>query len=394
MTYYLTTEDYGLTTNFGVLSFLATVFFAGIGAIINTKFYRVSKEELKEYLANVLLICNVLAVALCVVCLLLSDVIENALELPLYVQLLCVVSVWFSVFTSLNMTLWRFEERTFAFGAYQISQSALNCGCSVLLVVVFLMGWRGRVYSQVIASVVMGACSLFILSRRGYMSTNYSKKRIAEILNYGLPIVPYAMSFWLRNGASKVLLTNMCDLSANGLYSVALTWTSIVTTLSSAFNNAYGPYLFKKLAGFDKSDTDCMDERIKLLKLIRLLTLGMILFVAASYVVSYIFITYVYAPSYRGSLNFLPWAMAGAMFDCLYSLFVCFVHHMMKTKMIGMVAITFSVLSVVIAWALILLVGSVGAAIAMAITSFAMFAFILVYAMRVYKMPWGYLIHN
>lgn len=44
------------------------------------------------------------------------------------------------------------------------------------------------------------------------------------------------------------MLTEMCGLSENGLYSVAMTWGAIVTMFLTSFNNAYAPYLYKKLS--------------------------------------------------------------------------------------------------------------------------------------------------
>jgi O-antigen/teichoic acid export membrane protein len=308
--------------------------------------------------------------------------------------MLAIAMSWFSALTTINTVLWRCEEKAISFGIYQISQSVVNSAATILLVIVFLTGWEGRVYSQIIASITFGLYSFFVLYRRGFIGVGLKKEQLKKIITFSLPLVPYAISFWFRSGASKILITNLCSLSDNGLFSVALSWGSIVSLFTVALSNAYSPFLYKKLSYFDKDKSGTINEQIRLIKSIRYLLIGIAITTIVIYFISCILIKLVYAPPYWASLEYLPWVMVGVAFDGFYVLFVGIVHYTYKTKFLGILAFVTSLMSILLSWGLILFIGSVGVAVSTAITSVLMFTFVLMYVIRIYRLPWRYLIIN
>lgn len=121
--------------------------------------------------------------------------IDHLIQLPLFYQILCLVTVWFASITNLNMILWRCEERPWSFGKYKIALSSLNIIITIWFVVILLWGWQGRVYSQCIAIIVFGAISLWILIRREYFVLKISKQDMLHVLFFALPLLPHALSF-------------------------------------------------------------------------------------------------------------------------------------------------------------------------------------------------------
>ena len=253
------------------------------------------------------------------------------------------------LFGSLLSPIWRCEEKPFKFGFYQISQTALNAFSTIVFVIIMLLGWQGRVYSMMFATIVFGIISLGILYKRGYLSFTVSKEYVRSTLFYALPIIPHALSFWFRSGADKIMLTEMCGLSENGLYSVAMTWGAIVTMFLTSFNNAYAPYLYKKLSFFDKDRKGTLVEQKHLVRLI--------------------------------------WRSIFFLSGC-YLMFVCFIHYTFKTKCLGMITFSLSLFQIGMSFLLIKCIGAVGAAISSAIVEAIIFLLIAQYAMKVYKLPW------
>jgi len=290
------------------------------------------------------------------------------------------------------MILWRCEERPIAFGTYQISQSALNAITTIIFVISMLLGWKGRVYSMMCAAIIFGAISLFILHKRGYIDFRLRKKFITQTVLFALPIIPHALSFWFRGGVEKILLSNMCGLSENGLYSVALTWGAVVTMFFTAFNNAYAPFLYKKLAFFDKDKNGTLEQQKKLVQLIKICLWGTGAFVVISYFVSIIMIKAIYPDDYWASINYLPWVMLAQLFQGCYLMFVCFTHYTFKTKQLGIITFSWSLIACALAWLGIKFWGAVGVSIASAIVSFAIFVSVTILAMKVYSLPWRQLL--
>lgn len=389
ITHYLTPSDYGVVTNYNVLVQIVSVFgYLCTAGALPVMFARLDKSEIKKYVSNMILL-NTIVNIICVLFMLpLHGVIENSLNISFVYQVSVLVLVWFAGITNVNMLLWRCEEKPLAFGIYQISQSALNALSTILFVIVFLLGWQGRIYSMISVTVVFGLISVFVLYKRGYIEWNIDKTYLKQTLFFALPIIPHALSFWFKSGVDKIYLTKMCSLADNGYYSVALTWGAIVTMFLVSFNNAYAPSLYKKLAAFDLDKVKTIKEQVRLVKFIWISLAVTFFFVIGCYLVSVLLIQVMYPSSYFDSLYFLPWVMLGQFFSGCYLMFVGFAHYTFRTKGLGAITFSLSIGQVGLTYLLILKMGAIGSAVSAAIISAITFVFVAWYAMRVYRLPW------
>lgn len=389
ITHYLTPTDYGIVTNFNVYVQILAVFgYLCTAGALPVMFNKLEKQKIKSYVSN-MIVLNTLVTILCgLVSLAASAWVEKSLGISTYFQLYAFIVVWFAGITNVNMLLWRCEEKPLSFGVYQISQSILNALSTILFVIILLLGWQGRIYSMMLSTIVFGLVSLVILFRRGYIEFSINKMYLRQTLFFALPLVPHALSFWFKSGVDKVLLTNLCGLSENGLYSVAMTWGAVVSIFLVSFNNAYAPYLYKNLAVIDKKRDETEWLQKKMVKLIWASIGGTFFLVLLSWFVSIGLIRVMYAPSYYHSLEYLPWVMAGQFFYGGYLMFVCFIHYTFNTKMLGLITFSLSLAQVGLTYLLIVWVGAVGAAVSSAIISLLTFVFVAWYAMRVYNLPW------
>lgn len=386
---YLTPADYGIVSNYNVLIQILSVFvYLASAGLIPVMYFKTDKEDLKVYVSNLILLNSFVSLFCLIIVVFFSDRIDEGLGLPLLFQLFAIISVWFTSISYLNLTLWRCEESPLKFGTFQISQSSLNAITTILFVFVLLLSWQGRVYSMVLSCVLMGGISIFILKKRGYLVFHLSKNHLIKIIMFGLPLIPHALSFWFKSGANKVLLSNMCGLEDNGLYSTAMNWGAIVALFTTAFSNAYSPWLFKKLAFIDKDREGTINEQIKVVRLIWLSLFLLFFFVGIVYVVSYFLTILIFPESYYDSLVYLPMVMAEQAFTGGYLLFVCFCHYTLNTKVLGAITFSLSLLQVFVSYIFIKTVGPVGVAYSAALVSLLTFVCISVYAMYIYKLPW------
>ena len=266
---YLSPSEYGIVTNYNVfISVLGALVYLCTGGVIPVMYFKLSKEEIKVYVSNMLVV-NSASVLVCLIgVILFSGSLEGHLNFTLPYQLSAIVLVWFTAIGYANLVLWRCEEKPLKFGMYNISSSLLNAIFTILFVVVLFMGWQGRALSIFISSIIMGIVSIIILYRKGYLVPKISKEYIKSVLVFSLPIIPHALSFWIKSGADKIMLTDLCGLSENGLYSVAVTWGAIVSMVMVAFSNSYSPWLFKKLSVYDKNKEETLADQHRLVKII------------------------------------------------------------------------------------------------------------------------------
>lgn len=215
-----------------------------------------------------------------------------------------------------------------------------------------------------------------------------SKEYIKSVLVFSLPIIPHALSFWIKSGADKIMLTDLCGLSENGLYSVAVTWGAIVSMVMMAFSNSYSPWLFKKLAVYDKDKESSLPDQKRLVKMIYLSLVAIFIIVFFLYIISHILIGIMYPETYSGSKEYLSYVMISQAFNGAYLLFVCFLHYTFKTKILGITTFTLSLVQIALAYLLIKQLGPMGVAYSSVIGSLLTFVVIGIYGMRAYKLPW------
>lgn len=386
---YLTPADYGIVSNYNVLIQILSVFvyFASAG-ILPVMFFKTDKEDLKVYVSNLIILNTAVSLLCLLVVVFFSDQIDEGLGLPLVFQVFAVISVWFTSISYLNLVLWRCEESPLKFGTFQISQSSLNAITTILFVFVLLLSWQGRVYSMVLSCVLMGGISICIMWKRGYLTFHLSKNHQIKIIVFALPLIPHALSFWFKSGANKVLLSNMCGLEDNGLYSAAMNWGAIVALFTTAFSNAYSPWLYKKLSIIDKDKEVTRNEQSKVVRLIWLTLFSIFIFVGIVYIASYLLTFVIFPESYYDSLEYLPMVMVEQAFAGGYLLFVCFCHYTLKTKVLGTITFSLSLLQVLVTYFFIKTSGPVGVAYSAALVSLLTFGCISIYAMHIYKLPW------
>ena len=386
---YLLPSEYGIVTNYNVfISVLGALVYLCTGGVIPVMYFKLPKDEMRVYVSNMLVV-NTASVLICLIgTLLFSGILENHLNFSLPYQMTAIVLVWFTAIGYANLVLWRCEEKPLKFGIYNISSSLLNAVFTIILVVALLMGWKGRALSIFFSSIIMGVISLVILYKKGYLVMKISKEYIKSVLVFSLPIIPHALSFWIKSGADKIMLTDLCGLTENGLYSVAVTWGAIVSMVMVAFSNSYSPWLFKKLAIYDKDKEGTMSDQRRLVKIIYLSLVAIFVIVLFLYIISYILIGIMYPETYSGSKDYLPYVMMSQAFNGAYLLFVCFLHYTFKTKILGMTTFTLSMVQIALAYLLIKQVGPMGVAYSSVIGSLLTFVVIGIYGMRAYKLPW------
>lgn len=387
---YLTPEDYGIITNYAVLTQIVSVFIYGAAqGSIPVNFFKLPTKDFRRYLNNIFSLAIITSTIFAFLLLCFSPMIERVLDLNLNYILLSLVEVFFGAFTCINMLLWRCEEKPVKFGLYQISQTVISVTLTLLFVINLKLAWEGKILATLISVVVMGILSLIILSKRGYFCYKLDFSYSKIVLSFALPLIPHALALWGKSGVDKVLITNLEGLTENGIYSTALTWGAIVTIIITSFGNAYNPYALKKLAqceSLEEQERNTVKKNLVLSSYAFIL--GLFLIVLCSYFVFHAMIIFIYPESYHGAVVFLPWILIGELFRGSYLIFVNFIHFTMNTKILGLITFSLTILQILLSYLFISSFGTIGAAISTCLISLLTAMLIGIYSNKVYPMPW------
>ncbi len=393
VSFYLPPDGLGMATNFSVLSSIVSL--SAGAAIINTLpyfFYEQSKEETRKMVSNIFLFSLFICILLFFLIVCFHSVIHRYLQLDVKFQVIAVLYVLLSIFENMNMQLYRLEEKPKTFALYKTGQIVLQCLLTILFIIVLKWGGEGKIGADSSCMFAMGTIHCILIHKRGYFSLKYNVTVMRKVLSFGLPLMPHSISFWMKGGADKVFLTTFCGLFYNGIYSMALSLSSIYSLLSNAFFNAYTPYLHKKLAAITPQNEQL--EKIKIVKGIYLL-LGMFFLLSLLAIAcSWILVHYIVNERYIPSFQLVPGIIFSLFIHAFYSFTIQFIYKQKKTKILGLITFSGSFIQMVLSYFFVKNIGYIGVVYSSIIGSMIVSFFISYYSYRIYKMPWFFFLHK
>lgn len=387
VSFFLPPSELGIATNFTVLTTLI-ILLAGL-AIVNSIpyfFYEQNKEENVSLISNLLMLCLGLCVVIGGLATCFSQLIFEYLQLSLHIQLLGVVFVIGSLISSINLILLRLENKPKQFAVLQVLQIVLHAVFVILFVIVLKGGGEGKIYAEVLVFFIIGMIHLVMMLKKGYISFRFQMQWIKRLLRFGLPLLPHSISFWLKSGMDKVFITTYCGLQFNGLYSMAISVSSVYTMLMQSFFNAYTPYLQKRLAGFDGGQ--CYEEKRSIVKQIYMIyALFGVVGILAIAVCWFIF-HYMIDSKYLPAMAYIPLIILANFIYTFYNFTIEFIYKVKKTLVMGIITFTGSLIQMLLSYVLIKEYGVMGAVYSLLIGNTLITIGISVYSNMVYRMPW------
>jgi O-antigen/teichoic acid export membrane protein len=247
---YLTTTDYG---HLGLLILFATlakiVFRMGLDAGFFRIHYSLDTPQQQRRLAGTVAV----AVALGGVLLLLAVVaarepLTRALlggEAPSsWWVVLVAADTFLGTFLFVPLSLLRIQDRPALFSALSTGRHTLNIVLKVVLVTRG-HGVAGVLWSDLVATGALAVALLPVVVRHVTPALDLSLLRPA--LAFGLPKVPHGVFVQLLNGMDRKILDLFVTRAEVGLYHVGYTLGAGVKFATSAFEPAWGPFVYAQL---------------------------------------------------------------------------------------------------------------------------------------------------
>lgn len=388
VSFYMSPDELGIATNFTVITSLVAIL-SGL-AIVNSLpyfFYEQKKEENSLMVSNLLVLCNMLCIFFVVIIICFHQVVFHYLQLSTLAQFLGVLFVIGSLVSQTSLILLRLENKAHQFAYLQVFQIVFHTVSVILFVVVLREGGIGKIYAEAITFVLVGFVHFFLLFRKGYIHLHLSTVWINKLLKFGIPLLPHSVSFWLKSGLDKVLITTFCGLYYNGLYSMAISIGGIYTMLVQSFFNAYTPYLQKKLVSFDDSN-EHKDEKIKIVKQTYLLLLLFAFIGIVTILGSWVVFNYLIDKKYLMAMDFMPLIILANFVYTFYSLAVQYIYKEKKTLIMGVITFSGSLMQILLSYYMVKVCGVMGAIYGLLIGNLIISIGVSLYSNFVYPMPW------
>lgn len=386
MTKYLSPEEYGLLSIYLIIITLYDAFIGmNMHANISKNFFKVEKEELALYIGNIFYILIFTFILYMAVTFLINIYFDELFLISTYWLYLIPIFSVMTMVNELNTTILRNEHRAYMFGVFEISNTVLKMGFTILFLVVFSLSWYSQVFGVLVGSVVFFIVGIVYMKNRGYLDFTFDKEKIKSILHISIPLVPHSLGGIVIAMSDRLFIEQMVGLEAVGLYTVGYSFGMIVMLFADAFIKAWSPWFYKNLA--DPTDS----KKQKIVKYTYVFILGLFVLTWGIAIVAELILPYFVDERYHGAGEFIFWIAIGYAIRGIYQIFFPYLVHINRTSFLATSTVVAAIFNLIFNYILINLYGAIGAAYATVIAFAVSALLVFLYQQKHYYMPWNYL---
>lgn len=383
LTRYLTPADYGILATFQVLFAMAVVFVGlNMHGAVSVNYFKIEKHEFKVYIGNVFLILFVSFNLTFLIVYVSKSALSHLTKFPENWVMVTVLAALCQFICTLILTLWQVEQKPMPYGLFQLFQTVLNVIISLIFVVLLGWQWQGRLLGIIVVSIISAMISIIIIFKRKYISFSFNIRYIKDALYFGIPLIPHALGWWLMTSIDRLFINSMVNVAATGMYTVGYQVGMIIGLLATSFNQAWHPFLFKKLKANNYS------TKIKIVKFTYMYNMGIIILAVTLSLVAPWFLGIFVGKGFHGAYKYVLWIAFGYAFQGMYFMVVNYIFYIKKTYILAWVTFFSACVNMFLNYFLIKANGAVGAAQATTITFFVQFIIVWILSAKVYEMPW------
>lgn len=328
---YITPNEYGSLSIFNTLVMFLGYFIAlSTQGYVSVSYFRKEAREFNKDFSTILCISLCMLFFLFVCTIIGGEKLAIWLVLPQKYIWLAIFISFFGFLFNLNLDLIRIKEQVLKYGFYSCSFALFNCILTLVLVILYMMNWHGRVYAYFFTNIFFGIYALFYFFKERLFTFDLDWKRTKNIVLWGLPLIPHLATTWIKQGCDRYIINYNYSLEEVGLFSFALNLANIITMVGFAFNQTNSVSIYKILG--DREITN--NRKKELLK--RLRNNMIITYLILAVIISIICIIAIpqLLPKYQDSIKyFIPLSIYG-FFVCIYLVYCNYLFFFGKNKII------------------------------------------------------------
>ena len=225
----------------------------------------------------------------------------------------------------------------------------------------FLLGLKIGLTGYFLAGILSGFITCFYYFIKvplyKYLTTgNISKEFSNELLQYSVPMLLNSIGWWINNLSDRYIVTGMCGVEANGIYSVGYKIPSILNIFIVIFGQAW---TLSAVKDFDPDDKDGFFSNMYGLYNASLV-IGTSLIICVDQILAKI----LYAKDFYVAWKYVPLLTMASMFGAIAGYFGGVFAACKDTKIFGNTTILGAAVNTGLNFLLVYLMGPMGAAIA------------------------------
>ena len=383
LTKYLSPSEYGTLAIFQLIITFYTAFIGmNIHMNVSKHFFKYSHEQVAKLVGNILFILSLTSLFFFTLTFIATFFFDEIFSIPAHwIQLMPILSFMLMV-NIINLTILRNEGKAYTFGLFEVANTAVNMGVTILLLVMFHYGWFSRAIGISVAYFLFFIIGMLYMKRSHYLSFKIDKKEIRSILGISIPLIPHVLGGIVIVMSDRLFIEKMVSLEMVGIYSIGYVFGMVVVLFTDAFIKAWSPWFYKSLA----EPTD--NKKQAIVKYTYLYIVGVFLLAFAVSLFAEFILPYVVNEKFYGAEEFIFWVALGYAVRGVYQIFFPYLVHISRTSFLAISTILAAIVNLALNYFLIDIYGAIGAAYA-TVGAFALSAILVFwYQQKNYDMPW------
>lgn len=271
----------------------------------------------------------------------------------------------------------------FVRGIDRVKESAISgmicstsmLACNLLFLLFLKWGLHGYFIANIIAVFLQvlylfTACKLWNYIE--LLKTNKELER--EMKNYSTPLIANNVGWWINNSSDRYIVTWMCGVSNNGIYSVGYKIPSILNMFQTIFNQAW---TMSAVRDFDSQDSNGFFS-----KMYSLYNCGMVIACSGIIVTSRLLAHFFYAKEFFTAWQYVPFLTIAIVFGALSGFLGGIFTATKNSKLFGKSTLIGAIINIILNIILVYFIGALGAAIATLIAFFIVWFIRLIHVQR------------
>lgn len=154
------------------------------------------------------------------------------------------------------------------------------------------------------------------------------RKRYKEIVSYGVSLLPHHGSYWIKSSIDRFFIAHYMSTAVVGVYGLAFQLTSIVMLFFGVINQAFQPFIYRKLK----------EKDFRGVELIQYGYAGLVIVACVTYffIMPFAF-PYLFKPEFNRAIYYFNILLPGTAFLSIYYIFTHSLFYYRKNKMISII---------------------------------------------------------
>ena len=293
-----------------------------------------------------------------------ANLFENVSNYSIYIYLYTLTLAFSQIF----LCYLRGKEFLLKYSIGNIIQSLTIAIINIIFLIGMKKGIEGYLMAYILANVCTGlygfwAGKVNLVIKKYSIDIELSK----NMIKYSVVLIPNSFMWWIMNSSDRMMVSAMISVTANGVYAVAYKIPTLLSTITTIFNQAWS---YSAIREDESEDKEEYNNRVydNLVTIVIVVATGLLMIMKP-------FLSVYVGKEYYAAWHYVPYLIVGFVFMTLGS-FIATSYTVHKDSMGFLISGTVgAIINLILNFILIPMMGVSGAAFATCISYFGVFVY-------------------